>query len=150
VKIICDTREQRVLRFKHKQISSVIKKKLDFGDYACQFEDGHIVPIYFERKSLGDLYGTLGKGYTRFKKEIIRAQKADAQLILIVEVSLTEVKKGIKHSRRKPGSLVAQVFTLFVKHGIMPVFCSSRKEMAEYITQFYIACGKQYLAKKKC
>jgi ERCC4-type nuclease len=148
MKILIDTREQKPLRFKHKQISEVITKKLDIGDYGCQFEDGHVVPIFFERKSISDLYGTLGKGYSRFKKEVNRALDSKSQLIIIVEGSLTDVSRGTCHCKRKPQSLIDQVFTLFVKHGLMPVFCTNRAEMSAFITNFYIACGKQYLCQK--
>lgn len=103
--------------------------------------------MFFERKSIGDLYGTMGKGYPRFKKEIERSQEAKATLFIIVEGTLSEIKKGYKHSKIKGESMVYKLFTLWVKHGVQTIFTSSRKEMAEYITQFYISCGKEHIRK---
>lgn len=66
LKILIDSREQKILTFKHPQITEIIIKKCEVGDYGCQFEDGFIVPVYFERKGLSDLFGTLGMGYKRY------------------------------------------------------------------------------------
>jgi len=148
LEILCDTREQTPLKFSHPYISKVAKKKLDFGDYGCKFRDGHIVPIFFERKSIGDLYGTMGTGYKRFKREIIRSQQAKSTLFIIVEGSLTEVGKGWKHSKISGKSMKLKLYTLWVKHGIQTIFTINRREMSEYITQFYIACGKDYVRRK--
>ena len=147
--ILCDTREQSPLKFSHRYITSVAKKKLDFGDYGCKFSDGHLVNVFFERKSLGDLYGTMGTGYKRFKREIVRAQEAKATLFIIVEGSLTEVGKGYKHSKIYGRSMKQKLFTLWIKHGIQTIFTTSRKEMAEYITQFYLACGRQHITRQE-
>ena len=147
--ILCDTREQLPLKFSHPYITEVAKKKLDFGDYGCKFRDGHVVPIYFERKSIGDLYGTMGKGYKRFKKEMLRSQEAKATLFIIVEGALTEVGKGYKHSKIYGRSMKQKLFTLWLRYGVQTIFTTSRKEMAEYITQFYLACGRQHIMKTK-
>ena len=120
-------------------------EKLPVGDYSVQFIDGYIPPIYFERKSLVDLFGTLGKGYKRFKKEIVRAQEQKLTLILIVETSLGKVAKGCDHSTIDGISIVKKLFTLWIRHGIQVVFCQDKEEMAEYITQFYLACGREHI-----
>jgi len=145
LKIIIDTREQKPLKFNNEQISEIVSQKLDFGDYACVFEDGHMPAVYFERKSISDLFGTMGVGYKRFKKEIIRAQEAKADMFIIVEGSLTQVRKGYKHSKMKGISMVRKLYTLWVRYGIMPIFCIDANEAAEYITQFYIGCGREYV-----
>lgn len=121
---------------------------MDVGDYGCEFEDGHVVPIVFDRKSIGDLFGTMGKGYPRFKRCIKRAQESKVTLFIIVEGSMSKVLKGYEHSQTKGISMIYKLFTLWLRHGIQTIYCSDRKEMAEYITQFYIAAGKQYLKRK--
>jgi len=98
---------------------------------------------------MGDLYGTMGKGYKRFKKEIVRSQDAGATMFIIVEGTLTDVGKGFKHSRMYGRSMKYKLFTLWVKHGIQTIFVKDRKEMSEYITQFYIACGKEHIRKQE-
>lgn len=147
--ILVDTREQKPLSFKHDWITEVKTYKLNVGDYACQFKDGHIPNIYFERKTLTDLFGTMGHGYKRFKKEIQRTIDAKAKLILIVEEPLNKIYKGTRHSTLKGESIVKKLFTLWIKYGVSPVFCSNNKEMSDYITEFYVAYGKQYVKTKK-
>ena len=44
---------------------------------------------YIERKGIGDFIGTLSGGYDRFTREIERAAEAEAQLIVLVEESLS-------------------------------------------------------------
>jgi len=148
IKILIDTREQRPLEFKSKYITQVIRRKLDIGDYGCEFEDGHVVPIFFERKSIGDLYGTMGKGYKRFRQCINKSHKEKTTLFIITEGTLNKVLGGYNRSQIKGSSMLYKLFTLWVKHGIQTIFCSSREEMSEYITQFYVACGKQHIRKK--
>jgi len=145
MKIIVDSREQTPFCFDGIE---TIKQKLDFADYACVLDDGHIVPIYFERKGISDLYSTLGLNYDRFKNEIIRCQEANSRMILIIEGTLTKVGKGIKHSKRPPEALLAQVMMLFVRYKIIPVFCKDANECSRYITLFYRAYEKNYLMNK--
>lgn len=144
MKIIQDTREQAPLVFKHKSIKEVIIKGLNIGDYGGVTDSGFEFPMVFERKSIGDLYGTLSQGYERFKKEIERAKVNNKQIIIIVENNLSRVLQGTGYSQRTPESLVYQIFTILVRHGVQTVFCKDREETAEYITQFYIAHEKHY------
>ena len=82
--IYIDTREQKPLEFTSDIVSTVQRTKLPYGDYACSI-NGEKCPIVFERKSLSDLYGTLGKGMSRFKKEINRSIEDGRKLVIIVE-----------------------------------------------------------------
>ena len=131
MKIIVDSREQDILDFPFKQVSEIVVQKLDVGDYACEV-DGKLLPIIFERKSKGDLFGTLGKGNKRFRKELQRAIDSDVKLVLIVECSLVSVLSGYTYkskgrkrtSKLKGSSVLKTMFTLWVKYGLFPVFCS--------------------------
>lgn len=145
MKILIDSREQTPLTFKHPYITDIITTKLDVGDYGCQFESGHVVPHFFERKSLPDLYGSLTRSYRRFKREIQRAHNNQHHIHLIIEGSLTKTLKGTKHSTVPGPQIVQQIFTLWMRHGINPVFTTSRPEMAQFILRFYYACGLEYL-----
>lgn len=149
MKIIIDTREQAPLEFEHEYITGVVRRKLDFGDYACEFEDGHVPSVYFERKSVVDLFGTTGKGYERFKREIIRAKQSGALLFLIIEDTIGSVKKGTKYSKRSGEAVVAQLMTLFTKYNLFPIYCSGRDECSMWITELYIAIGKMYSQSKE-
>lgn len=147
--IIQDTREQKPLRFKHPYIEGVKVEKLDVGDYCCEFTDGYRPKIVFDRKAIGDLYGTMGKGYKRFKNCISRSQNTNTTLFIIVEGSLSKVLKGYERSQIKGISIVYKLFTIWVRHGVQTIFCKDRAEMSEFITQFYIACGKEHVKKEK-
>jgi len=145
MKILRDTREQNLLIFPGIE---VIDKKLDFADYGCELVDGSVVPIVFERKGISDLYGTMSSGYERFKREIERCKEAKFSMIIIIEGTLTKVSKGIKHSKRNPESLLSQIFSIFVKYRIIPVFAKDPTEAAKFITLFYTAYEKHYLLTK--
>lgn len=148
MKIIIDSREQLPLRFKHPYITEVIVRKLDVGDYGVVFEDGHSPLFFFDRKSIPDLFGTMGTGYDRFKKCILRSQETGSTLFIIIEGTLLDVFKGTKYSDIDGKSVVYKLFTLWLKYGVQPVFVKDRKEMAEYITQFFIAVGKRHVEGK--
>lgn len=140
--ILQDTREQEPLLLEHPFITSIEKIALPVGDYGCRMENGYIVPVIFERKSIGDLFGTLSKGYERFKREIQKAKDLDLTLILIIEGTLTKVSKGFEHSKRDADGLIKQIFMLFVRYNLTPIFAKDRDEMARYIIEFYTAVGR--------
>lgn len=143
--ILVDTREQAPLEFNHPMITEVRRQKLEVGDYAVLFKDGSVPSVFFERKSIGDLYGTLGKGYKRFKREIQKVLDKKWTMIIIIEGSLTKVLKGYKHSTLEGISIVKKLMTLWIRYGIRPVFCSNREEMSEFITNFFIGVGNEYV-----
>jgi len=142
--ILVDTREQKQLDFKHKFIKGIKTTCLNVGDYCASFSSIYDCPVVFERKSIADLYGTLSQGYERFKRELERAKENDIKLIIIVEGNLHRVLHGTPYSQRTPESIVYQLFTLRARYNIETVFCKDREEMAEYITQYYIAHKKEY------
>ena len=140
MKIIVDTREQKPLEFS----VPTVRECLQVGDYSCRFDDGHIPPVVFERKSLNDLYGTFSQGYDRFRREIGRASELNLSIKIIVEGSLRRVLQGTSHSRRTPISLVYQIFTIRVRYGVETIFCNTREEMSEYIYHTFRALEKEY------
>ena len=142
-----DSREQLPLTFLHPFVTEVETMKLDCGDYACQYKNSYIPSIRFERKGIGDLFGTLSnkENYERFKREIQRAKDFDVKIIILIEGTLTKVLKGYEHSQREPDSIVKQLFTLWTKYDVMPVFCKDREEMSRYIIEFYTAIGRKAL-----
>lgn len=143
MKILIDTREQSPLEFKHENVTDTCTKTLKVGDYGCEYKLGYIPPVFFERKSIGDLFGSMGKGYPRFKRELQRAECDNVKLILIIEGTLTKTLKGAKYSRMKGKSIVKKLFTLWIKYGLYPVFCKDRKEMSRYICEYYAAIGRK-------
>src|SRR3990167_1999778 len=105
--MLIDRREQHPLVFPSDiTLTTTREETLPVGDYQPEFEDGTRPPIVFERKSLADLAGTLTKGYDRFKAELLRAQEAGLTLMVIVEDSLTDVRRGGPYSQESGESLL--------------------------------------------
>jgi ERCC4-type nuclease len=137
--ILCDTREQLPLEFKHDYVEGVERSTLSVGDYGVRFKDGHIPPIFFERKSIPDLFGTLGKDYKRFRKEIDRSKSNSHELIIIIEGTVTDILKGTKYSTIDGVRILRTLLTLWNKHKIVSVYCKDRKEASTFITEYYLA-----------
>lgn len=133
MKILIDTREQRPLQFAWPSA----KTCLPFGDYGCELADKSMVPVIFERKSIADLFGTLSKGYERFRKMLRKAEAGKVKIIVIVEGSLSKVIKGYSRSQRSGISIVKQLYTIRAIYGIEIVFCQNRDEMALYIEKLF-------------
>lgn len=123
-------------------------KALKFGDYGACI-DGVVVPVAFERKGLGDLYGTMTSGYERFKKEMGRAKEAGAKLVLLVEGTRAKVGNGYKHSRYPGSAMLKKLAMLRVRYDLEYHFCSSREEMAGLISDFFLAIERNYATEKK-
>jgi len=81
--ILCDTREQNPLEFNHPYVEGTERVALSVGDYCVRFKDFHQPLIFFERKSIPDLFGTMGKDYKRFRKEIQRSKESKSELIIM-------------------------------------------------------------------
>ena len=132
------------------------------GDYSCEFIDGSVPPVVFERKSITDLFGTLGDGYERFKRELFRAKENGTKIILIIEGHIPKVLAGNPYStkkvkikgktrivklnmaeRKKHGKAkFRQILTLSLKYGLNHIFCKDRDEMSMYIAEYYSAVGR--------
>jgi ERCC4-type nuclease len=118
------------------------------GDYMVMLKDGYIPPISIERKSLSDLVGSLSKGYKRFRKEIIRAKENNIQLIILIEASMTKVLKGIEESYRSGDEILQQLFTISVRHKVPFHCCNNREEASRWITEMFLAIGREYILNK--
>lgn len=143
--IIQDTREQLPLDFKvGKLVKAVRVEGRPFGDYWGETDDGKEFPVVFERKGLGDLFGTLTSGMERFKRMLDKAALAEAQVYLLIEGSVETVYQGYEHSQ-VPGEVIMKtIFSLKVRHGLEPVFCNSRQEMKAHIVETYSALERCY------
>lgn len=147
MKILIDTREQRPLTIPISgAVTAVEMTTLMVGDYAAEFADGSRPPIVFERKGLGDLFGTMTSGYQRFKREMLTASHSGIKLILLVEASLTEVYGGYGHSQLSGQSCVQKVYTLWLRYGLLPVFASDRSEAAAIVCETFEAVGRCWKA----
>lgn len=130
--IIVDTREQKPL-----WNPPVCKREcLIVGDYTTRLLNNKFIA---ERKSPGDLYGTITKGHRRFKREIFRAIENDIIIVVFVE---TTKKRFI--NKRFPGGANRQypskgleriVDTLASRYDLEFVWCKDRAEMKKLIIE---------------
>ncbi len=141
-----DTREQKALQFSPKITTK--NTCLKFGDYGCEVETPEgtwwDVPIRFERKGFPDLFGTMGKGYERFKKEMERAQKANHKLFLLVEGSLKKVQKGYTYSQISGDTMLKKLAMLEIRYGLHVHYFTNRDEMTRYIEEIYEAAVRNH------
>lgn len=142
MKILVDSREQSPLTFVHEYITEVVTTKLSVGDYGAEFSDGFRPNIYFERKGLSDLFGTLGSGYPRFRKELERAKQSSSLLFIIIEGTFGDIFRGYPHSTIQGITIIRKLFTLYFKYGVHFVCCESRDCMSKYIIEFYCSIGR--------
>lgn len=124
--IIADTREQEPLWLP----PLCSKEALIVGDYTTNKLKRKFI---IERKSPGDLYGTITKGHERFKREIKRAIENKIKMVVYVECSrLNFVEKrfpgGAK--RKYPGTGLDRIVrTLEIRYKLEFVWCKDRNEM---------------------
>lgn len=136
--ILVDTREQKPL-FKGTKI------KLDEGDYNVPELLDHII---IERKSPGDLYGSVIQGHVRFADEINRAKLKGLKIYVVVECTEKDfyAKKwaGSYYTQLK-GSILAKIIcTMTHKYQINFVWCKNRAEAKQRIIDIIITNKKLY------
>jgi ERCC4-type nuclease len=133
--IIRDTREQKGKGWAFRASGNcygVEQKKLDVGDYAIAgLED----VVMIERKTLGDLWGTLSRteNYKRFLREIERAKNHKLKY-LVIEATLAQINSGYRYSKVKPANIHAKLISLQVKHGVHVIF-AGRQDLARKWTR---------------
>jgi hypothetical protein len=99
LKILCDTREKKPLKFKGIEVE---KLKLDVGDYSLC--GNYFNNTFVERKSGADLVGTLNNfdsNLERFKKELTRVKESGCYLFIVVESNFTKMSRDAAYQGRK-------------------------------------------------
>lgn len=120
------------------------------GDYsAVHFFYGKEVsdPSIFERKEIGDCFTSFTAGYEQEKAKWTRAQALGLTYILAIEASASDVLKGHSywtegevHEAKKSGlAMIRQLMTLQRKYGLQVWFCTSRREMAWRMQEYFLA-----------
>ena len=118
-----DTREQLPYEFKDS-----IRTTIPLGDYSIQGFEGE---FSIERKSLSDIFGTLGGGHNRFKNELMQAQDLD-YFAIVIDGTLEQIQKKDFPSSYKTRMLgyviIKQLFSISVRYKIPVFFAADRKE----------------------
>lgn len=149
MRILVDTREQRPLKFTPSgALTEVQYVMLPVGDYAAEYLDGSRCPVYFERKSLTDLWGTMTTGYARFKREMELAKAREIKLVLAIEGTIQNILAGCDYSQYAGESMIRKLMTLWLKYDLMPLFCGTREDMAYVIREFFESFGRNYKVRK--
>ena len=142
--MLTDSREQNPLSFDGMEdVGKCETIGLPFGDYTAMV-DGRQIPVAFERKSLGDLYGTMTQGYLRFKKEMLKAKECGHKLILITEGTYSDVLEGYSHSEFSGEAMVKKLSTLAIKYDLEWWPCENRKVMRRRIVETFSAVQRMW------
>lgn len=125
LKLIADTREQKPLWVP----PSCLKECLVVGDYTTRKLRRKFI---VERKSPGDLYGTITGGHSRFKREIKRAIEHKIELVVFVECSRQRfINKNFPGGRKRkyPGTGLDRIVrTLEQRYSLEFVWCKNRSD----------------------
>lgn len=136
--IIRDTREQDGKGWNFRASANCLgveRKKLDVGDYTVGgLEDILMV----ERKTLGDLWGTLGRqeNYKRFLREMERAKDHKLKY-LVIEATLAQVDAGYKWSKVPSSNIHAKLISLQVKHGVHVIFADREDKARAWVRRLF-------------
>jgi ERCC4-type nuclease len=114
--IVIDSREQAPYSFRgliadarHKRRPLIVRTEirgLASGDYSLA---GHEDQIAVERKSLDDLYATLGQGRERFERELVRLNELAFAAVVIEAGWSAIVGQPPAHSKLSPKSVYRSV-----------------------------------------
>ncbi len=134
--VVVDTREQRPFAFRditgargRPLVVASVRAGLKTGDYSVEgLED--VVAI--ERKSKVDLYGTVGRGRARFKRELDRLAAMEVPAV-VLECDLSSLLRPPERSRVSPSSVLNSLIAWSVRHRI-PVWPCPDRRFAEIVT----------------
>lgn len=131
--IIRDSREKKGKGWSFRASSNcrgMRVEKLDVGDYTVRgLEDTLVI----ERKTIGDLWNTLGRqdNYQRFLREWERAASHKIKY-LVIEGNLSQIDNGYRYSKVPSNNIHAKLISLQVKHNVHVIFAGDSKRAQKY------------------
>jgi len=133
-KIIRDSREKDGKGWAFRASSNCVGqeiRKLDVGDYTVEGLENILM---IERKTVGDLWGTLGAtdNYKRFLKEMERAKNHKLKF-LIIEGTLADIDSGYTYSKVNANNIHAKLISLQVKHNVHVIFAGRMDRARAYV-----------------
>lgn len=140
IPVICDTREQSPYTFAGLTCDAsdgggpltvpTIRETLASGDYSLQGHAG----IAIERKSLPDLYGTIGQGRDRFERELERLNKLDFAAV-VIEATWPEVcAEPPPHTKLPPKTVFRSILAWSVRYPRVHWLPCGPRRLAEVTT----------------
>lgn len=143
--IIRDTREKKGHGWQFRSSSNcggmeIIK--LDVGDYTIKGLENLIM---VERKSLGDLWGTLGNpnNYKRFLREMNRAKKHPYKF-LVIEATLADLDRGYSWSKVPSNNIHGKLVSLQIKHNLHVIFAGRQDRARQYVRRLLVKMNAYY------
>jgi ERCC4-type nuclease len=134
--LVVDTREQTPL-FQPNSKPWIIQSALKTGDYSVKGFENLIV---IERKSLSDLFSSLGKERERFKKELKRMEKFVWKGLLI-EGSERDILSCQEYSGMHPNAVYHSLSSIEVRYGVHIYYAKKIKRARWWVlsrlTRFY-------------
>ena len=129
--IAVDTREQRPYTFENIKLPpEVIVQTLQTGDYSIAGLDNLVC---VERKSLADLFSSVGTGRARFEREMVRMSKMD-YAALVIESSMAGIfTNPPSRSKMNPRAVFRTLLSWSIKYNIH-VWPAWNREAGEKIT----------------
>ena len=124
MKIIIDTREQNPFTFSRiKPRPEIIYRGLQTGDYSI---DGYESRIVIERKSLVDLFSSVGRGRDRLEREFERMSSYDYAALVIEGDLRTIFKNPPYQSAMQPKAVFRTLLSWSMKYGVYVWPCPGR------------------------
>ena len=132
--IICDTREQRPLW------PEATKATLDAGDYSLA---GYESVISVERKTVADLYGSLGAGRRRFLRCVRRLSLLPVRAV-VIEGSMSDIMAYPNPGRLTAATVMGTVTSWSVAYGL-PVWFAGDADGARAVILSLLRFGRERL-----
>ena len=130
--VLIDTREQRALRFPPELGVDCGEATLPAGDYSVR---GFTALIALERKSVGDLVGSLTQGRERFENELGLLEQYRWRAIL-VEGRRGDVEAGIYRSLATPQSIIGSLRAIWMRYGVPTFWCDDAPGCAREVAWY--------------
>jgi DNA excision repair protein ERCC-4 len=126
--IIIDTREQLPYAFSS-GVKTVVAG-LPYGDYSLAGLEQEIV---IERKSLGDLLGSITRERERFEREL-KALRTYRLAVLMIEADWGSILTGNYRAAVSPAAVIGSLMAFVSRYGVVPVLAGDRGT-AEILTE---------------
>lgn len=134
--IIQDTRERNPLNIKN-----IVVDTLNFADYTIT--KGNKANLYVERKGLADMVGTLGKDIQRFRRELERAEEANAYVVVLIEADINKSlsfdhQYETRYAKVSPDHIFKNMRDLLYDfQDLQFLFVDGRKESARVLVKLF-------------
>lgn len=140
IPVIVDTREQAPYSFAGLTCDAsdgggpltvpTVRGTLASGDYSLVGYAG----IAIERKSIADLYGTIGQGRERFERELVRLNELDFAAV-VIEASFPEIcSEPPPHTKLPPKTVFRSILAWSVRYPRVHWFPCGDRRLAEVTT----------------